>query len=396
MKKQIECNTPEKKRPRMKIHWGSAFIGAGSTLLLILLTVFFFLTPDLPGSLSGMRKILQAREIIHSTALSPVDRTKEEDDMMLGLVSSLDDPYAAYYTREDYREIEQGHKGKMEGIGITISQKVKDAPIIILGILEKSPAKKAGIKPGDVLLSIDGKSLEGETPQAVTEIIRKSKDKKIELEILRKKEKKTFSLKKEILDIKSASGEMLEDGIGYLRLTAFNQATPEQFEEIYKRLNKEKMKGLILDLRDNGGGLVDSCVKIASMILPKGPIVYEEDKNGRERHRDNEEDHRIKVPLALLVNGNTASASEILAGAIRDYKAGVLIGSRTFGKGIEQDTFRLLDDSRLKLTTTKYFTPEHTDLNGKGLDPDIREENPDKVLGRARTYLKKEIKKSAK
>lgn len=383
----------------------SFLLGAGTALLIVALAaVLFFSLPIVfpavkPDSLGSIKKVNQIQAIIRAHYLNDPDEQKQTDYMMLGIVAGLDDKYAAYYTEEQYQEILQSHKGQMKGVGITISEDAESGEIVVEAVQNDSPADKAGVEKGDILLEVNGTEVTGKTPSDTALLISKSETDDITLKVRRDGKERNLDMKKETLNLTSASGKMLEDSIGYIQITAFNNATPDQFQKAYEKLQKQGMKALVLDLRDNGGGLVDPCVKIASSILPKGPIVYEQDRQGHEKHRDNKKNHKIEVPMTVLVNENTASASEILSGAIRDYDAGILVGTTTYGKGIEQDTYKLYDGSRLKITTTHYFTPNHFDLNGKGLEPDIKVEegdsdddaDKDAVLDRAVKYLKEQL-----
>lgn len=392
------------------LHAPSFLLGVGTTvLILVLLTVLLFNLPLVlpskkPDSLGSIKKVKQIESIIRADYLNDLDEQQQTDYMMLGIVAGLDDKYAAYYTEEQYQEILQSHKGQMKGVGITIVQDAESREIEIEAVQKDSPAEKAGVKAGDILLEVNGTEVTGKTSSETAMLISQSETDDINLKVRRDGEEMSYDMKKATLNLTSASGKMLDGQIGYIQITTFNNTTPDQFRKAYDSLQKQGMKALVLDLRDNGGGLVDSCVKIASSILPKGPIVYEQDRQGRERHRDNKKDHTIQIPMTVLVNENTASASEILSGAIRDYKAGILVGTTTYGKGIEQDTYKLYDGSRLKITTTHYLTPNHVDLNGKGLKPDIEvkesgetagakagDEDKDAVLEKALEYLKEKM-----
>lgn len=382
-------------------HLPSFFAGAGAGLCIcaLVLALVFSLPAVFPASspdsIGSIKKVRQIQSIIRANYLNDPDEQQQTDYMMLGIVAGLDDKYAAYYTKEEYQDILQSHEGQMKGVGITITADADSGEILIDAVQKDSPADRAGVKKDDILLKVNGTGVTGKTTSETAALISKSETDDISLEIRRDGKEMTFDMKKETLSLTSASGKMLDDKIGYIQITTFNNATPEQFRKAYDKLQDQGMKALVLDLRDNGGGLADSCVKIASSILPEGPVVYEEDRQGHEKHRDNKEDNMIQVPMTVLVNGNTASASEILSGAIRDYGAGILVGTTTYGKGIEQDTYKLYDGSRLKITTTHYYTPDHFDLNGKGLEPDIEvngeegEAEEDPVLEAALKYLEK-------
>ena len=328
-------------------------------------------SPSRPDSLAAMKKISEAEWLIRHKYLEEMDESVQTDDMIRGLVAGLDDKYAAYYTKEEYEEIKKEHAGMIKGIGVQLAQDAETGELLIVYVMEDSPAEKAGVLEKDRILEINGQDMTGKSSLDASDLIRAAEG-PITLKLYREGEEDPIELTMEKEDIKGnvVFGTMLEGDIGYIAITSFNGLTSEQFAENYDKLQEEGMQALVIDLRDNLGGLVSACCDTASQILPEGPIVFEQDRLGKERHQDCAGETPIDIPLVLLVNRYTASASEIFTGAVRDYGLATIVGTRTYGKGVEQNTYVLSDGSALKLTTTVYYTPNHEDLNGVGIVPD--------------------------
>ncbi|MGI6055695.1 MAG: S41 family peptidase [Bilifractor sp.] len=355
-------------------------------------------SPSRPSSLSAYRKARQIQSIIRRYYLNDIDEQSETDTMYLGLVTGLGDKYSTYYTAEQYKKIKMSNDGQMEGIGITISKSEDDKALKIESVLEDSPAEKAGLAEGDRITMLNGKSTEDMTSSDAVSLIQNSDSDQVTMTVVPASggDSREVTLTKETLTRSVVTGSMLDDSIGYIQITSFNRLTSEQFQDAYDSLNQKGMKGLIIDLRDNLGGLVSACCDTLRVFMPKGPLVYEQDRNGDERQRDNDTDHHTDLPVVLLVNGNTASASEMFAGAVLDYNVGIAVGTVTYGKGIEQDSYTLSDGSVLKITTTHYYTPNHNDVNGSGITPNItveadKDETADSQLEKATAVMKEEI-----
>ena len=337
--------------------------------------LFFFLPfsprPQRPDSLAAMKKVSEIEDLIRARYIGEVDEEAQTQSMLVGLVQGLDDRYAAYYSEEEFEAVLQKQSGKMKGIGITIAQDIESGELRIVYVTEDSPAEKAGVLEGDVILAVNGEDMAGYTSEEAAAAIQ-AEDGPVTLRLRRGTEEEPLELtmEKDEIRMTSVNGTMLDGGIGYIRITTFNGLTSEQFAEIYGGLREQGLNGLIIDLRDNLGGLVSACCDTASQILPEGPILYEQDRTGGERHKDCAGEDPIDIPLVLLVNGYTASASEIFTGAVRDYDIATIVGEQTYGKGVEQNTYTLSDGSALKLTTTVYYTPDHEDINGTGITPD--------------------------
>jgi carboxyl-terminal processing protease len=356
----------------------------------------FTFSPSKPDSLSAFRKTKQIQRIIERNYLNEIDEQRQTDTMYLGQVAGLGDKYANYYTKEEYEKIRMSNNGQMEGIGIVISQDAESGKIIITDVYEDSPAEKAGVKKDDEITEINAEKVKGKTTTEVVELIQKEDAQEVKLKLSRKGKTLSFSMKKEKIDKSIVTASMLDDKIGYIRISSFNKLTPVQFKEGYDKLNEDGMKALILDLRGNPGGLVDSCCDTLRLFMPKGALVYEQDRNGREKHRDCKGKTPIEIPVAVLVNEKSASAAEMFTGAVQDYKVGYVIGTNTYGKGIEQDSYLLSDGSVVKFTVTRYYTPNHNDVNGTGITPDLKvkaskDKDKDAQLDAGIDYLKKQL-----
>ncbi|MGN0364155.1 MAG: S41 family peptidase [Bilifractor sp.] len=378
---------------------------AGMLVMAVIISGCFFAylhigpssSPDSPSSLSAFRKTREIQEIIQRYYLNDVDTQAETDSMYLGMVSGLNDKYSTYYTAEQYKEIKMANDGQMKGIGITISKNEEKNALEVMSVSDDSPAQKAGIREGDLVITLNGKSTEDMTSSDAVRLIQNGGD-TVTMTIKREDTDQTLDLmlEKEKITKEVVKESMLDDNIGYIQITGFNRLTSEQFKEALASLKKEGMQGLVIDLRDNLGGLVSACCDTLSQFMPEGTLVYEQDRNGNERERTNDTDHRIDLPVVLLVNENTASASEMFTGAVLDYGVGIAIGTTTYGKGIEQDSYTLSDGSVLKITTTHYYTPKHNDINGSGITPNISidqdgSSQEDTVLDTASAVLLKEI-----
>ena len=325
-----------------------------------------------------MKKISEMVRTIQEHYYGDISNSDLTENMMSGLVSGLGDKYSAYYPEEEYSEIRLANKGYTRGIGISLAQ-MEDGSLYVVYVQADSPAAQAGLQENDVLTAINGQNLDGYSVSEAVALVQDAEDDKVTVRFTREgtEGEQTVSMEKSDIEIYSVAGGMLKEDsrVGYIQISKFNGTTSDQFQEIYDGLQEKGMKALILDLRDNPGGQVSGCCDVLEQILPKGVIVYEKDKDGFEQTRDCSGKTPIQIPLAVLVNENTASASEIFTGAVQDYGVGTVIGTQTYGKGIEQKSYTLSDGSVVKLTTTHYFTPKHRDINGVGITPDIVVEN---------------------
>lgn len=347
----------------------AVLVVAGALLVFILIAMRQ--APARPDSISALAKIAWVQNTIRQKYMGEIDEQAQVDDMILGLVAGLGDPYSTYYTAEEYQAISTAHKGQMEGIGVVLMQDLTSGDLLITEIIEDSPAEEAGLQAGDIVLEINGNDASARPSSEAAAMIDAVTEGPVIFKVRRGEEEHSFSMEKRPINIRSARGKMLEDKIGYIEISSFNDLTPVQFQEAYAELTDQGMTSLIIDLRENLGGLVDACCDTLRQILPAGVIVYEEDNRGKLSTRECDGETPIEIPLVLLVNRNTASSSEIFTGAVQDYGVGTVMGETTLGKGIEQNFFKLPDGSVVKLTTTHYVTPNKRDLHLQGLEPDI-------------------------
>lgn len=306
--------------------------------------------------------------------LNDIDYGKMGDIIYKAMVSGLDDKYAAYYTKDEYKDISEKTKGEFCGIGAYISQGKNDNSLKVAGVVKGGPAEKAGIKKGDIIVEVDGENIQGKDSSYVVSKMKGKKGTNVSISVMRKGNKKTitFNIKREVIHDNTVSYKMLDNNIGYISVSAFETVTKKQFKSAVDCLEKKNEKGLIIDLRDNGGGLLDTALDMLDQILPKKLVVYTKDKNGVAEEYYTKDDKEIKIPIVILVNGNSASASEVFCGALRDYGKAKLLGTKTFGKGIVQSSFAFRDGTGLKFTTSKYYTPKGINIHGTGFEPDIK------------------------
>jgi len=350
----------------------------------ILLVVFTFITTTggflylLNGystDVISAMKFFRALQIVQTRYVEAVPTESLIAGAVKGMVSSLGDPHSVYMDAKMFKEFMIETEGSFGGVGIVLG--VKDKKLTVVSPIEGTPGDKAGVKSGDQIVKIDGKdSKEMALDEAVNKI-RGPEGTNVTLTILRGNEPtQDYVLTRSSIQIKTVSGKMLPDQIGYIRISMFNDNTGADFKQKYDELEKEGMKAIVLDLRDNPGGLLDESVKVASYFVPKGPIVSVVPRDGeREVHSSTLE--AAKYPVTVLINGGSASASEIVSGAIQDTGVGTLIGTKSYGKGSVQTILRL-DSGAIKLTIAKYLTPNDRSINGIGLEPDIKiEMDPD-------------------
>jgi len=292
-----------------------------------------------------------------------------------GMVTSIGDPYSVYMDPKMYKELMIETKGSFGGVGIVLGS--KDNVLTVVAPIEGTPSDKAGIISGDQIIKIDGQDAKDFAVDEAVKMIRGSEGSQVTLTINRVgQDIQDYTLLRSNIKINTVNGKILDDGIGYVRLSMFNENTGSDLSIKLHELEDQGMKGIILDLRNNPGGLLEESIKVASNFVPQGPVVSVVSKDGTSITRYSTLE-AVKYPLVILVNGGSASASEIVAGAVQDTGVGTLIGTKTFGKGLVQNVLPLDDDSALKLTIARYVTPNNRSINGVGLDPDITIEMPD-------------------
>lgn len=302
-----------------------------------------------------------------------IELEEVKDSMYEGLVDGLGDKYSVYYNEEDYAELQLSTTGQYYGIGAGLTQDLDTMVVSVTKVYKGTPSEEAGLKNDDIIISVDGVDGTSMEVSELVKLIRGEEGTTVHLEIYRPNtgEYLSFDVERADITLPSVDYAMLENEIGYFLIESFEADTAHQFELAVKDLTNQGMKAMILDVRYNPGGMVNSVVDILDMILPEGLLVYIEDKAGNRQDYTSSGNSYIDLPIAVLINEDSASASEILAGAIKDYEYGTLIGTTTFGKGIVQTIFDLKDGDALKLTTAKYFTPNGNYIHGVGIAPDL-------------------------
>ena len=322
-----------------------------------------------------VEKLSTLEMLVDSFYLEDVDPSVYADGIYKGFMSSLEDPYSTYYTKSEYTALMESSSGIYHGIGATVSQDVKTGIITVVKPFESGPAYKAGILPGDILYMVEGEEVTGVDLSEVVSRMKGVEGTKVRISVLRegKTDPIEYTIVRQEIKVPTIEHKMLADKIGYIIITEFDEITVKQFVSAVDELEKAGMKGLIVDVRNNPGGLLSSVVNILDRLLPKSLIVYTEDKYGNrlEEIAKDKDGKKINVPMAVLINGNSASASEIFAGTIQDYKIGTVVGTTSFGKGIVQKVIPLTDGTAIKLTISKYFTPKGRNIHGTGILPDV-------------------------
>lgn len=334
-------------------------------------------------------KLYTIQETVDESFLWDVDTNDHMDELYKAAVESVGDKYSYYMTAEEYKEWANLVTGTFTGVGIAFSQDTGGS-YVVNRVMEGGPAELAGIKAGDVILKVDGKTYDDSNEMAAA--IRGEEGSSVEITYEHKgREKKVSLVRAEVKEL-SVYASMLDDDYGYMQITSFEEETAKQFETELKNLEHKGAKGLVIDLRNNPGGMMDQSIEIADMLLPEAMITYTEDKNG-EKETYNSDEHCTKLKYVVLVNENSASAAEIVAAAIKDNEGGALVGETTFGKGIIQGTIDLQDGSAMSLTIMQYFSPQGDEIHENGVEPDYKVALPedaktDKQLEKALELLK--------
>lgn len=300
-----------------------------------------------------------------------VDKDAMVDGIFKGMVESLGDPYSEYYSKEELESLYQDSLGVYYGVGAYVSLDTTTGLAKVSGIIADSPAEEADLRAEDIIYKVDDVDVTGMTLQETVSLIKGDENTTVKLTLIRDGKEIEKEVTRRKVESPTVKFEMLDDGMAYIQITEFDTVTVDQFTEAMAMARGNDMKGLILDLRSNPGGNLSSVVSIAKQMLPKGLIVYTEDRDGNREEYSCDGSKELDVPMVVLVNGNSASASEILAGAIKDYGIGTLVGTTTFGKGIVQRPIELSDGSAVKLTISSYYTPNGINIHGIGIEPDV-------------------------
>lgn len=326
------------------------------------------------------KKLKALKKIIDAYYLEETNEEDLEEGLYKGLFAGIGDPYSVYYTKKEYEELQQSTSGKYYGIGALVSQNIKTNVVTISKVFENAPADKAGMKAGDVIYKVDDKDVSGKEVDEVVSMMKGEKGTQVKVTVYRQSEGKyvDLTITRDEVKVPTIECRMLDnkEKIGYIQITEFDEVTGEQFTEALNKLKKQGMKKIVFDVRDNPGGSYSTVCEILDEILPEGTLVYTKDKYGKEEKQESDA-NCLDMPMVVLQNENSASASEIFAGAIQDFKAGTIMGTQSFGKGIVQQIVRLNDGSAIKLTVEKYYTPSGKNIHGKGITPDFQVEAGD-------------------
>lgn len=317
------------------------------------------------------------KDVIDLKYLEKTDEKTLEENIYKGLLQGLNDPYSVYYTKDEYDALREETSGSYCGIGALVSQNADTGVITAINVFKGSPAEKAGMKNGDIIFKVEDKEVTGEDLNNVVAKMKGEKDTKVKINVYRTSEKEYIDLEitRDKVDVPTVEHKMLDKskGIGYIQITQFEEVTYDQFKEALDDLKKRGMKSVIFDLRNNPGGLYDTVCEMLNDLLPEGTLVYTKDKDGNKQEKKSDANF-LDMPMVVLQNENSASASEIFAGAIQDFGAGKIVGTQSFGKGIVQSIIPLSDGSAVKLTVEKYYTPKGVNIHGKGITPDVKVE----------------------
>ncbi len=299
-----------------------------------------------------------------------VDEETAKDNIYKAYLASYGDKYTVYYTADEYKSLSESTTGQFSGIG-AVCQKMDDGTILITEAYEEAPAYKAGIRKGDYISKVNDEDIRDMDLSTAVALIKGEKGTSVHLEVIREDTSFECDVVRDDVDIRTVSYSMRENSIGYIAISQFDKVTTKQFKSALDDLTEQGMKGLVIDIRSNPGGVLGTVIDMLDEILPDGLIVYTQDKDGKRTEYNGSNKNQLTVPLAVLVDGNSASASEIFAGAVQDYGIGKIVGTQTFGKGIVQTIRPLTDGSAIKYTIEKYFTPKGQDIHGNGVTPDI-------------------------
>lgn len=332
------------------------------------------------GNANLNSKVNSIKRVLEKDYLGEIDEEKLIDGAVKGYVDGLDDEYTEYFTKEEMEEFKTETEGNYVGIGIYMMQNTKDNNIVVLAPIKGSPAESAGIKSGDIIKKVDGKEYIAEDFDIISTYIKGKEGTTVNIEIQRGNETLTFDVERKNIELYPMESEVLENNTGYINIQSFDEGCSKEFKEKYDELKEKKVTSLIIDLRNNGGGIVDEALNILDYILDKDSVMMiTVDKDGNEEIEKAKTKSSINLPIAVLVNENTASASEIFASALQENNKAQIIGTKTYGKGVIQELLTLSDGSGLKVTTEEYYTPNKNKINKVGIIPNIEVELPETI-----------------
>jgi carboxyl-terminal processing protease len=338
-------------------------------LVIFMIAVFVVVGALVISNYKHISNLIKVIAIVRTQSLYQVDSAQMIDGAITGIVESLDDPYSVYLEPKTFAQLQEQIKGSFGGLGILVG--IKDNSLTVVRAYEGTPAARAGIEAGDVIVGINDTDAAGIDLETAITLMRGPVGSTINLTVNRAGNPLQFTIAREEISVPTVEGRVIHDsGVGYIVISQFTERTLEELNAALASLQGSEIKGLILDLRDNPGGELMSAVNVARNFIPKGPIVYIDNHTGRDLEFSSE-GQTINLPLVVLINSGSASASEILAGAVKDTGAGTLVGTKTYGKGVVQTIFELDNEAGLKLTTARYLTPNKNDINQLGIEPDV-------------------------
>ena len=327
-----------------------------------------------------MAKINTVKRILERDYLGNMEEQKLIEGAVKGYVNGIGDEYTEYFTKDEMDDFKQETEGNYVGIGIYMTKNTRDNTIVIIAPIKGSPAESAGIKTGDIIKKVDGLEYTGDDYEKISSYIKGKNGTKVNLEVEREGETLNFEIERRKIELYPIESEVLENNIGYISLSSFDENCSKKFKDNYDKLVEKNIKSLIIDVRNNGGGIVGEALKIADYALDKDKkIITTVDKKGKETEEKSKKEKIINIPIIVLVNENTASASEILAVALKENEVAKVVGTRTYGKGVIQELLTLPDGSGLKITIEEYYTPNHNKLNKEGVTPDEEVKLPEKI-----------------
>lgn len=387
-----------------------SFIGGMATGILgaIIIGLGMFLIPNVFAVESAPTQKLQyIQKLLENNYVGDIETGQLEEGIYKGFVAAVGDPYTNYFTKDEFAQFQEQTSGTYAGIGIMMQVDQTDKLITAVQVFENSPAEKAGVEPKDKLIEAEGIALSADNFEEAPKIIKGKPGTMVKIKLFRPSENRIIELEieRENVTYPTVEHRMLEDDIGYIQIKQFDEVTYTQFMNSLEEIQKKNPKGIVLDVRDNLGGLLNIVAQISDELLPEGMIVYTKDKQGEIKSLKSKEGH-IDTPITLLINENSASASEILAGALKDHDRAKLVGTTTYGKGVVQVILPIPDGSGIKVTTSKYYTPNDVSIDGVGIEPDYEvtlpielllkpklDDSEDAQLQKAIEVLKSEIEK---
>ncbi len=367
-----------------KLNSKRKWIGWTIAIVLItnILTMFgttSFITSAQGNTVGNFGKLFEIRSQLYKYYDGPINDATLVEGAIKGMTSSLNDPYTVFMNKKEFEDFNVQTQGNYSGVGIQVA--AKDSNIVVMDVFDNSPSKKAGIMKNDVIEKVNGTSVSGKDLDKAVSLMKGQEDTEVTLTLYREsKGNFDVKVKRQKIDIATVKGEMLQDNVGYIQVSMFDENTAKNFKDQLNKLKSQGMKSLIIDLRDNPGGLLDQCVDMVSNFVPSGKVIVSTvDKYNNKKEYKSKGGDFTNLPLTVLTNGNSASASEIFSGAIRDYKIGTLVGEKTYGKGVVQTILDTGSGTALKVTISKYYTPNGENIHKKGIKPNVEVIYPEEL-----------------